>query len=104
MQPNRIIQGDALEVLKTFESESANCCITSPPYFGLRNYGAEGQIGLEATPELYVQKLVEIFREVRRVLKSDGTLWCNLGDSYSAGGRGGGGKQDTTKGSIGLGA
>src|SRR3990167_4236871 len=90
MQPNRIIQGDALEVLKTFESESVGCTITSPPYFGLRDYGTEGQIGLEATPELYVQKLVEIFREVRRVLKKEGTLWLNLGDSYSSGGKMGG--------------
>lgn len=82
MEINRIYQGDALEVLKTFPSESVDCCITSPPYYGLRDYGVEGQIGLEPTPELYVANMVEIFEEVRRVLKKDGTCWLNLGDSY----------------------
>ena len=65
------------------------CCVTSPPYWGLRDYGVDGQLGLERTPEEYVEKLVEVFREVRRVLTDDGTLWLNLGDSY-AGSRGGG--------------
>ena len=78
-----IIQGDALTRLKELPSESADCCITSPPYFGLRDYGVEGQIGLEESPEAYVSKLVEVFREVRRVLKKEGTLWLNLGDSYA---------------------
>lgn len=65
-------------------SESVNTCVTSPPYFGLRDYGHVGQIGLEATPDEFVGKLVEVFREVRRVLRDDGTLWLNLGDSYAA--------------------
>ena len=80
----RIICGDCLDVLKTLPAESVNCCVTSPPYWGLRNYNCDGQIGLEATPEAYVSRLVEVFREVRRVLKDDGTVWCNLGDSYMA--------------------
>lgn len=80
---NQILQGNSLEVLKQLSDESINCCITSPPYWGLRDYGVEGQLGLEKTPEEYVQKLVDIFKEVKRVLKSDGTLWLNLGDSYA---------------------
>jgi len=79
-----IIQGDALAKLKELPSESVDCCITSPPYFGLRDYGVDGQIGLEESPEAYVSKLVEVFREVRRVLKKEGTLWLNLGDSYAS--------------------
>lgn len=66
---------------------SVHTCVTSPPYFGLRDYGHAGQIGLEETPEAYVARLVEVFREVRRVLRDDGTLWLNLGDSYASGGR-----------------
>ena len=77
-----IYQGDALEVLRGLPSESVHCCITSPPYWGLRDYGIEGQIGLEKTPEEYVSKMVRVFREVKRVLRDDGTLWLNLGDSY----------------------
>ena len=88
MELNKIICGDALEVLKTLESESIDCCITSPPYFGLRDYGMKNQIGLEETPEAYVQKLVKVFREVKRMLKKDGTLWLNLGDSYGGSGMG----------------
>lgn len=84
-----IIPGDCLTVLRSMPDESVNCCVTSPPYWGLRDYGAEGQIGLERTPEEYVQRMVEVFREVRRVLKADGTLWLNLGDSYQGGNRGG---------------
>jgi len=80
---NKIIQGDALEVLKTLPDESIDCCVTSPPYWGLRDYGVEGQLGLEKTPEEYVAKMVEVFREVKRVLKKEGTLWLNLGDSYA---------------------
>lgn len=78
-----ILQGDAVEVLRTMPAESIHCVVTSPPYWGLRDYGVAGQLGLEKTPEEYVEKMVEIFREVRRVLRSDGTLWLNLGDSYA---------------------
>ena len=78
-----VITGDALEVLKGLSSGSCDMCVTSPPYFGLRNYDVEGQIGLEESPEKYVEKLVEILREVRRVLRQDGTLWLNVGDSYA---------------------
>jgi len=78
-----IKQGNCLEVLKTLPDKSVNCCVTSPPYWGLRDYGVEGQLGLEKTPEEYVTKLVEIFKEVKRVLRDDGTLWLNLGDSYN---------------------
>ena len=72
-----------LEVLSELPSESVNCVVTSPPYWALRDYGAEGQLGLEPTPEEYVARMVEVFREVRRVLRVDGTCWLNLGDSYS---------------------
>ncbi len=78
-----IKQGDALSVLKTMPAQSINTCVTSPPYWGLRDYGVDGQLGLEPTPEEYVANLVEVFREVRRVLRDDGTLWLNLGDSYA---------------------
>ena len=83
MIKNKIINGDCIEVLKTLPDGMVNTCVTSPPYFGLRDYGVEGQIGLEETPEAYVQRLVEVFREVKRVLRDDGTLWLNLGDSYA---------------------
>ena len=75
--------GDAKQVLKELPTESVNCVVTSPPYWGLRDYGVEGQLGKEPTPKEYVSQLVEIFREVRRVLKNDGTLWLNLGDTYN---------------------
>lgn len=88
MSEQKIIQGDSLEVLKTLQSESVDSCITSPPYYGLRDYGIEGQIGLEETPEEYTQKIVAVFHEVKRVLKKEGTLWLNLGDSYAGSGRG----------------
>jgi len=78
-----IHNGDCLEVLRTLPDESVQCCVTSPPYWGLRDYGHDGQIGLESTPEAYVGRMVEVFREVRRVLREDGTLWLNLGDSYA---------------------
>lgn len=80
----RLINVDALHGLSMLADQSANCVVTSPPYFGLRDYRVAGQIGVEATPEEYVAKLVRVFREVRRVLKNDGTLWLNLGDSYNA--------------------
>ncbi len=78
-----ILTGDCREVLKTLPDESVNCCVTSPPYWGLRDYGHAGQIGLERTPQEYVENMVAVFREVRRVLREDGTLWLNLGDSYT---------------------
>ena len=77
-----VVVGEAREL--PLPDESVQCVVTSPPYWGLRNYGVEGQIGLEPTPDLYVQHLVEVFREVWRVLRADGTVWCNLGDSYIA--------------------
>ena len=77
-----IITGDCLKELKNLPNESVNCCVTSPPYFNLRDYGVDGQIGMEDTPEEFIKKLTEVFREVRRVLKDDGTLWVNIGDSY----------------------
>jgi len=79
----RILHGDCRDVLKTLPDESVHCCVTSPPYFGLRDYGVSGQIGLEQTPDAFVAELVAVFREVRRVLRNDGTLWLNIGDSYA---------------------
>jgi DNA modification methylase len=84
MATHRIIQGDCLEGLRTLPDASVHCCVTSPPYWGLRDYGHASQIGLEATPEAYVARMVDVFREVRRVLREDGTCWVNLGDSYAA--------------------
>jgi len=81
-----ILNGDALAVLRGMEAESVQTCVTSPPYWGLRDYGVAGQLGLEKTPEEYTAKLVAIFAEVRRVLRKDGTAWVNLGDSYIANG------------------
>src|SRR5690606_37325015 len=80
---NKIIQGDVIEVLRSLPDGIVHTCVTSPPYWKLRDYGVPGQIGLEETPEEYVEKMVEVFREVRRVLRDDGTLWLNLGDSYA---------------------
>jgi len=77
--------GDCRELLRQLPDDSIHCVVTSPPYWGLRDYGVDGQIGLEATPEEYVAVIVEIFREVRRVLRHDGTLWLNLGDCYATG-------------------
>ena len=88
MSSQRIIPGDCIEGLRTLPDSSVHCCVTSPPYWGLRDYGHDGQIGLEATPEAYVARMVEVFREVRRVLRDDGTLWLNIGDSYFGAGRG----------------
>lgn len=83
-----IYSGDALTVLRQLNSESVQCCVTSPPYFQLRDYGVDGQIGLEDTPEEFIAKLVEVFHEVKRVLKPDGTLWVNIADSYAGSGKG----------------
>lgn len=80
-----ILLGDAIEQLKRLEAESVHTCVTSPPYYNLRDYGVAGQIGLEATVEEYIGKLVEVFREVRRILRPDGTLWVNIGDCYATG-------------------
>ena len=85
-----VIPGDCRAILPTLPDASVQCCVTSPPYYGLRDYGVDGQIGLEPTPDEYVAELVAVFREVRRVLRDDGTLWLNIGDSYArAGGEGG---------------
>jgi hypothetical protein len=86
----RLLIGDCRERLRELEAQSAHCCVTSPPYFGLRDYGHDGQIGLEETPDAFVAQMVEVFREVRRVLRDDGTLWLNLGDSYANDGKWGG--------------
>jgi DNA modification methylase len=83
MRPE-VIQGDVREVLKTLDDESVQCVVTSPPYWGLRDYGVDDQIGLETTPEKYVENMVVVFREVKRVLRKEGTLWLNLGDSYAS--------------------
>lgn len=83
---NEILFGDCREIMRRWAEQGvkAQMCVTSPPYFGLRDYGVDGQIGLEQTPDEYVAKMVKVFREVRRVLRDDGTLWLNLGDSYAA--------------------
>ena len=94
----RIIVGDVRETLPTLPDASVQCCVTSPPYFGLRDYGHAGQIGLEPTPDEYVAQMVAVFREVRRVLREDGTLWLNLGDSYAAQGGAHGGREDNQRG------
>lgn len=100
----RVLRGDCRSVLTALLDQSAHCCVTSPPYFGLRDYGVDEQIGLEPTPDVYVATMVEVFREVRRVLRDDGTLWLNLGDCYSQSGNNGNApdsgytKQRTNKG------
>jgi DNA modification methylase len=88
--------GDVRDVLAQLPAESVDCCVTSPPYWGLRDYGTDGQIGLEATPEAFVAEMVAVFREVRRVLAPHGTLWLNLGDSYAAKASGGWGDSHST--------
>lgn len=84
----QLLQGDSLEVLKTLPDCSVHCCVTSPPYWGLRDYGVDGQIGLEDTLAEFIDKLVAVFREVRRVLRDDGTCWVNMGDAYCTNPRG----------------
>lgn len=98
---NEILQGNSLDVLKTLPDQSVHCCVTSPPYFGLRDYGVNGQLGLEKTPEEYVANMVELFREVKRILRDDGTLWLNLGDSYAGNSKPGGGDPTIGKRNIG---
>ena len=78
------LEGDVIAQIRTLPDCSVQCCVTSPPYYGLRDYGIAGQIGMEETPELFVSKIVEVFREVKRVLRNDGTLWLNFGDSYAS--------------------
>ena len=82
MKMNVTLCMDCIDGMRQLDLESVNCCVTSPPYYGLRHYGCDGQIGREQTPEAYIDKLVEVFREVKRVLRDDGTLWINIGDSY----------------------
>lgn len=108
----RILVGDCREKLREIEDGSVHCCVTSPPYFGLRDYGHAGQMGLEPTPDEFVAGMVEVFREVRRVLRDDGTLWLNIGDSYSAAPKGNpgvrgninGGKRDNPEADAGSAA
>ncbi|UVH51550.1 site-specific DNA-methyltransferase [Pseudomonas sp. CBSPBW29] len=95
MKQHRVLIGDCIESMRTLPDKSVQMCVTSPPYYGLRDYGADGQIGLEETPAEFIARLVEVFREVRRVLRDDGTAWVNMGDSY-AGSRCGGNKQSIT--------
>jgi DNA modification methylase len=92
----RILIGDVRERLADLADESVHCVVTSPPYFGLRDYGCAGQIGLEETPVEFVEALVGVFREVRRVLRSDGTAWINMGDSYNNSDKWGGGQHGET--------
>lgn len=95
MKLNKIYNKECTAGLKELPEKSIHCCVTSPPYWGLRDYGTDDQFGLEETPQQYVDNMVKLFREVKRVLKDDGTLWLNLGDSYSSGGR-----QSTTNQSL----
>ena len=82
MQTDIILNRDCLEALRELPENSVHCCVTSPPYYALRDYGMDGQIGREDTPEDYVARLTSVFREVRRVLTPDGTCWLNIGDTY----------------------
>lgn len=83
MSDHRILVGDCIDSMRTMPDQSVQMCVTSPPYFGLRDYGVDGQIGLEQTPAEFIARLVDVFREVRRVLRDDGTAWVNMGDSYA---------------------
>jgi len=80
----KLIEGDCIAGMDELADSTVHCCVTSPPYFGLRDYGCEGQIGLEQSPDEYVSRLVDVFRSVRRILRDDGTLWLNLGDSWAS--------------------
>ena len=90
MSENIIINRDCLLALRDLPDESVNCCVTSPPYYALRDYGMDAQIGREDSPEEYIRRLVLVFREVRRVLTADGTLWLNIADTYCGTGNKGG--------------
>lgn len=112
MEQSIIYNIDCLVGLKDLSDNSVDCCVTSSPYFNLRDYGVDGQIGLEDTPEEYISRLVEVFREVRRVLKPEGTLWVNIGDSYAGSMKGAANypenamnyKQGTNRGTLGVAA
>jgi len=84
MSGYQLFVGDCIESLSKMEDQSVNCCVTSPPYYGLRDYGVDGQIGLEESQDDFIDRLVAVFRQVRRVLRDDGTLWINMGDSYAS--------------------
>lgn len=84
MKQHRVLIGDCIDSMRTLPDKSVQTCVTSPPYYGLRDYGVDGQIGLEETPAEFIARLVEVFREVRRVLRDDGTAWVNMGDSYAS--------------------
>ncbi|WLI49289.1 site-specific DNA-methyltransferase [Pseudomonas sp. FP833] len=84
MKQHRVLIGDCIESMRTLQDQSVSTCVTSPPYYGLRDYGMAGQIGLEETPAEFIARLVEVFREVRRVLRNDGTVWVNMGDTYAS--------------------
>ena len=109
MEVNKIYNEDCLTGLKKLPDNCIDCCVTSPPYFGLRDYGCDGQIGLEKSPVEYIDRLTEVFAEVFRVLKPEGTLWLNLGDSYAGSGKGAANypenalkyKQGSNRGSVG---
>lgn len=103
MDQHRILVGDCIDMMRTLPDQSVHTCITSPPYFGLRDYGVDGQIGLEASPREFIDRLVAVFREVRRVLRDDGTAWVNMGDSY-AGSWGAHGRDDMGLGGQSLSA
>ena len=96
---SHIHTGDALAILRTLPTESVHCVVTSPPYYGLRDYGVKGQIGLEPTPEAYIRRMVQVFREIRRILRKDGTCWLNLGDSWNGNGGAYGDAKSTLGGS-----
>lgn len=93
-ETGKIYQGDSSEIIREWPDAFVNCCVTSPPYWGLRDYGMPGQLGLEKTPDEYISKLVLVFRDIRRVLRNDATLWLNIGDSYASSGRGSAGPSD----------
>lgn len=109
MKTNIIYNEESLSGLKKMPDSCVNCCVTSPPYYGLRDYGSPEQIGLEETPEEYIQKLTDVFREISRVLGDDGTLWVNISDSYAGSMKGAAGfpenamnyKQGTNRGTLG---
>lgn len=102
---NTIYTGDCLAIMAGWPDAFVQMCVTSPPYWGLRDYGVPGQLGLEETPAAYIETIVRVFRDVRRILRDDGTLWLNIGDSYTSGGRNTHGtrvgyKQETNGGSM----
>lgn len=107
---NKVYLGDCATILKTFPDGCIDCCVTSPPYYALRDYGCDGQLGLEDSPEEFIERLTDIFEEVRRVLKPEGTLWVNIGDSYAGSWKGAANypdnamnyKQGTNRGLLGV--